>query len=83
MLITALVVVTYIIHEQSPPPGGYIRSVCISRVKLEICTIRAVAKRSATLKLQAIANYRAKLIIAIKIPLDIKYYHRYYRLRNS
>ena len=67
MLITALVFVTYIIHEQSPPPGGHIRSVSISRVKLEICTIRAVAICSSTLKLQAIAW----IIIAIKIPLDI------------
>ena len=45
---------TYIIHEQSPPPGGHIRSVGISGIKLEICTISAITKSSATLKLQAI-----------------------------
>lgn len=52
---------TYIIHEQPPPPGGHVWSVRISWVKLEICTIRAVAKRSVTLKLQAITINRAKL----------------------
>lgn len=52
---------TYIIHEQPPSPGGHVWSVRISWVKLEICTIRAVAKRSVTLKLQAITINRAKL----------------------
>ena len=42
---------TYIIHEQSSPPGGHIRPVCISGVELVVLTISAVAKGMATFKL--------------------------------
>ena len=48
---------TYIIQQQSSPPGGHIRPVCISRVELVVLTISAVAIGMATFKLGKINEH--------------------------